>query len=226
MWGRGSAAPGDLGEILGATTVDAVRLEDGPDRLAEAVRRHLGLIEERRWDRLARAVRTRPALLRRAPRLPWRAVGRIEPIVPGGARQAHPALAEDFAVLERELVPTWAEIELEARRTQNQFWFEQVVLIVGGAAATVMGAWQTALTGHAWPGIVEAVIGGLIAAVALRARELAARERYMESRLKAERLKSEYFRYMARAGDYGAEGAEPERVLRGRVAAIETDPGP
>jgi hypothetical protein len=67
------------------------------------------------------------------------------------------------------------------------------------------------------------VIGGLVSAVALRARELNARERYMGSRLKAERLKSEYFLDLGRSGNYGSE-PDAERALRRRIVQIETDP--
>ena len=140
-----------------------------------------------------------------APPAPARsAAGRAHRADPGPAGSSGPGRGLPF--LDRELGPVYARVELEARGAQNQFWREQLLLIVGGVALTVLGVVQTALTGQAWPGIVEAVIGGLISAVALRARELNARERYMGSRLKAERLKSEYFLYLARS-DYASEPA-------------------
>jgi hypothetical protein len=213
-WADGSStAPPverELAELIRDRKVEVVALD--PVALGAAVRRRLGR------DRPARAW---PALFRRLPRL--RGDEPVGPIVPMSARQAHPALADDFAFLERELVPAYSRVEREARRVQNQFWSEQLLLILGGAALTVLGVVQTALTGQAWPGIVEAVIGGLISAVALRARELNARERYMGSRLKAERLKSEYFLYLSRSADYASEPAE--LTLRRRVVEIETDPG-
>jgi hypothetical protein len=205
-------APRELAQLIRDGKVDVVALDGEPDGLARAVRKRVVP---------ARPSRGRPALVARLPRL--RVPQRVEPILPGPARQAHPALADDFSFLDRELMPAYERLELEARRAQNQFWMEQLLLIVGGAALTVLGVVQTALTGQAWPGIVEAVIGGLVSAVALRARELSARERHMGSRLKAERLKSEYFLYLGRSGDYASD-PDAEHTLRHRIVQIETDP--
>ncbi len=214
-WAEGDPAappaPPELAELIRDRKVNVVALDGEPDGLARAVRKRVA----------ARPPWGRPALVARLPRL--RVPRRVEPILPGPARQAHPALADDFRFLDRELMPVYESVELEARRAQNQFWMEQLLLIVGGVTLTVLGVVQTALTGQAWPGIVEAVLGGLVSAVALRARELNARERYMGSRLKAERLKSEYFLYLGRSGDYETDG-DAEHALRRRVVQIETDP--
>jgi hypothetical protein len=87
-----------------------------------------------------------PAFLAQRPRLFWRA-GERYPLVSPDLRAASPALAEDFDVLDRELLPDFYELDESALRAQNTFRLGQLVVILGGAAATSLGAVQAALGG-------------------------------------------------------------------------------
>jgi Protein of unknown function (DUF4231) len=158
----------------------------------------------------------RPAAFKRFPTLLLRPQEAL--IVPPALRARCSALEEDFAVLDRELLPRFRELDRTALRAQNQFRLEQVVLILGGVLAVVLGALQGALRDAAWPGVAEAVVGGLLAVVGVRTRELHAQRRYLTSRVKAERLRGEYFRYLGRVGQYA--GVDRNRRLAGQVASI------
>lgn len=140
-------------------------------------------------------------LFKRWPYLRWRPK-EGEQIVPPEAKANCPAFADDFELLERELMPHFRELDNEALRAQNQFRLEQVALIFGGALATALGAVQAALTNAVWPGIVEAALAAGLAAVALRARALKAQEHYFTNRLKAETLRGEYFLFLGQVGRY------------------------
>jgi Protein of unknown function (DUF4231) len=158
----------------------------------------------------------RPAALKRFPSLRTRPAEGL--IVPPELRARCPALEEDFAVLDRELLPRFQELDRAALQAQNQFRLEQVLLILGGVLAVVLGALQGALRGAAWPGVAEALVGGLLAVVGVRTRELRAQRRYLTSRVKAERLRGEYFRYLGRVGEYA--GADRAKRLAWQVASI------
>jgi Protein of unknown function (DUF4231) len=158
----------------------------------------------------------RPAAFKRFPALRLRPQQAV--IVPPELRARCPALEEDFAVLDRELLPRFQELDRTALQAQNQFRLEQVVLILGGVVAVVLGALQGALREAAWPGVVEALVGGLLAVVGVRTRELHAQRRYLTSRVKAERLRGEYFRFLGRVGEYA--GADRNRRLAWQVASI------
>jgi hypothetical protein len=162
----------------------------------------------------------RPALFRRLPSVRWRPRDNEE-ILPRDAQRNYTAFAEDFELLEEHLMPSFRTFDNEALRAQNQFYLEQLVLIFGAAAAAVLGAVQTSLTDAAWPGIIEAVLGATLAAVALRARQLGAQRKYLRNRLKAERLRGEYFMFVGRVGDYADEQTRVRR-LRETVALVRT----
>jgi hypothetical protein len=162
------------------------------------------------------------ALFKRLPSLRWSAP-RDEQIVPAEAQIQSPAFTGDFKTLEDELMPHFRELDTEALRVQNQFRLQQVVLIFGGACATILGAVHAGLGGAsaAWAGIAESVLAAVLAAVVLRAQTTQAQERYFTDRLKAEKLRAEYFLFLGRVGIYGdAEDRLPNLIRR--VADIKS----
>jgi hypothetical protein len=163
----------------------------------------------------------RPVLLKRLPKLRWRPA-EDWPFMSQANREAFPELAEEFAVLDAELMETFRAFDHDALEAQNRFRLLQLLLLVGGAVATVLGTVQAALDGGALAlGITEAVLAGLLAPLAVAARSGKSHHRYLTSRLKAERLRSEYFVYLAGAGGYAAlERGERRRLLGLTVAAI------
>ncbi|HLZ31188.1 MAG TPA: DUF4231 domain-containing protein [Chloroflexota bacterium] len=163
-------------------------------------------------------------MFRRLPRLQWRP--RVaEQIVPLVAQAEFPEFADDFAVLERELLPEFRELDNQALRRQNQFRLDQLLLIFGGALAATLGAIQASISGATWPGVAEFLVAGGLTAVAFRQRELRAREKYSASRLKAEGLRSEYFLFLGRIGDYTDETERIRHLIR-RVSLILAEQEP
>ena len=160
-------------------------------------------------------------LFSRFPSLRWRPQTHTQ-IVPLAAQSEFPEFLEDFATLERELLPHFRTLDNDALSRQNQFRLEQLLLIFGGMLAAILGALQTALSGAAWPGIAETILAAALTAVAFRQRELRARDRYSASRLKAEALRREYFLFIGRLRPYEQE-SERVRQLIQRIGQILTD---
>jgi hypothetical protein len=164
-----------------------------------------------------------PAFLTQGPRLFWRA-GERYPMVSAELRAASPALAEDFHVLDRELLPDFYELDESALRAQNTFRLGQLLVIVGGAAATSLGAVQAALGGGVTEiGIAEAVVAGTLAATVAYVRGRQAQREYFTTRLKAERLRGEYFLFLARVPPYHGDDADRLRRLRAQVGTIHAE---
>ena len=161
-------------------------------------------------------------LFKRWPALHW-SPPPDEPIVPTDAQMQHAVFSADFKELENELLPHFRELSVEALRVQNQFRRQQVVLIFGGACATVLGAMQSSLGSSAavWAGIFETVLAAILAAVALRAQTTHAQEFYFTNRLKAERLRAEYFLFLARVGIYEDPQDRLPNLIR-RIAEIKS----
>jgi hypothetical protein len=162
------------------------------------------------------------ALFKRLPSLRWSPT-RDQPIVPAEAQTQSPAFSDDFKTLEDELMPHFRELDAEALRVQNQFRLNQVMLIFGGALATILGALHASLeAGLAlWAGIIESVLAAVLSAVALRLQGTHAQERYLNDRLKAERLRTEYFLFLGRVGAYADEQERLPCLIR-RVADIKS----
>jgi hypothetical protein len=158
----------------------------------------------------------RPTVFKRFPTLRLRPAEAA--IVPPDVRAGYPALADDFAVLDRELVPQFQELDRIALQAQNQFRLEQVILILGSVLAVILGAVQSALHDMAWPGAVEGLVGVVVTVFAVRTRELHAQRRYFTCRVKAERLRGEYFRFLGRIDEYA--GADRTRRLVKQVTEI------
>jgi Protein of unknown function (DUF4231) len=164
----------------------------------------------------------KPTFLSRLPRLRWRP-GAREPLVKADVRASAPALEPDFDVLEVELLPTFYELDEGALRAQNDFRLGQLLVIVGGAAATALGAVQAALGGGVIGiGIAEALVAGVLAAVVSYVRGRQAQREYFTGRLKAERLRGEYFFFLGRVAPYDLDDDEDRRqLLHNRVVRIE-----
>jgi hypothetical protein len=164
------------------------------------------------------------AFLAVRPRLFWRA-GERSPLVSDELRAASPALAGDFDVLDRELLPDFYELDEDALRAQNTFRLGQLLVIVGGAAATALGTVQAALGGGIVEiGIAEALLAGTLAAAVAYVRGRQAQREYFTTRLKAERLRGEYFLFLGRVPPYDLdEEAERLRRLREQVRTIEAE---
>lgn len=160
----------------------------------------------------------RPALFKQLPHLWWRPAEEQQ-LVPLHDQSKYPALASDFAVLAQELLPQFRQLDNDAMRMQNQFRRLEIIMILGGILATILGAVQTARAYDAWPGIAEAILTGTLGIVAYVVRERRPQQTYFTSRLKAELLRGEYFLYLGRISPY-ADVPDPLRQLKRRVAGI------
>lgn len=171
----------------------------------------------------------RPALLYRFPRLFWRP--RIDQdwdgdwlVIQEKDRAQYAQLAGDLAVWLDLLKPRFRRLDHRAQILQNQFWRQNVTLIVGGLVATTLGAVQAVLGGGvAGLAVAQALLTGLLAGLTVLIRSRRAQQGYLTARLQAERIKSEFFMFLARAGDYA--GPDPRTALLQRVDDIEAAEG-
>ena len=161
----------------------------------------------------------RPALIRRVPRFRWH-----PPQPERLVKREIPAFEGDVAVLERELVPRFRTLDEGSLRAQNAFRLGQLTLILGGAAATALGAVHAGLGGGVLAlGVVEAVVTGILAGMVEYLRRRNLQREYFTNRLKAERLRAEYFLFLGRIGSYAAaDDDERGRRLRRRLNEIES----
>jgi hypothetical protein len=182
-------------------------------------------LDDRRGGENTRGcVVNRPVLLKRLPKLWWQRRD-PEPLIAPEERAQYPELEADFALLDELLLPTFHQRDTAALEAQNAFWRQQLLLIVGGTAATVLGIVQSALGGGVVVlGLTEAVVASLLTWLALSARAGSWHRRYLTSRLQAERLRSEYFVFLAHAGSYrGTKGDARISPLRATIDELETD---
>jgi Protein of unknown function (DUF4231) len=176
-----------------------------------------------------RARGQRPALLARFPRFFWNppADGKWPqdwPVVSEDNLEEYPALADDLAVWTEELEPRFRKLDHQAQILQNQFWQQNVALIVGGLLATSLGAVQAAVGGGVVAlAVTQALLAGLLAGLTVMIRSRRAQRGYLTDRLKAEQIKSEYFFFLPRAGDYAA--ADRAARLKHQVGVIESAEG-
>jgi Protein of unknown function (DUF4231) len=164
----------------------------------------------------------KPTFLARAPRLRWRP-GAREPLVKPDARAAAPALEPDFDVLDAELLPTFHELDEQALRAQNDYRRGRILIILGSAVATALGAVQAALGGGETAiGVAEAIVAGAFAAVVAYVRGREAQKEYFTARLKAESLRGEYFLFLGRVAPYDVHDDDERRsLLHKRIVEIE-----
>ncbi|HXR66324.1 MAG TPA: DUF4231 domain-containing protein [Ktedonobacteraceae bacterium] len=131
----------------------------------------------------------------------------------------YPALAADFKILDDVLVPSYHKHDREAIKLQNAHWWTYVILIVGGAIATILGILQLAISVEGI-GIAGAIIAAFLGCATLALNSFHYQERYMNSRLAAEELRGEYFLFLGRLGQYGEKSQERIEALKERVSAI------
>ena len=165
------------------------------------------------------------ALFRRWPYLRWPADPNEQQIIKEDDRRAFPTFAEDFAFLNEKLMPAFLMLDKEAGHAQNQFHRQQVILVLGGALVTTLGAIQVTLAAMThnsmWPGLAEAVLAAILAGVAQAAQASKAQQRYFSNRLKAETLRSEYFLFLGRLNPY--DDQNPQQMLLDRIDDIAKD---
>lgn len=143
-----------------------------------------------------------------------------EEIVPHVERSRYPAFTEDFEALEKELLPSFQELDNEALSRQNRYRWMYVILIFGGAAVTILGIVQLAFMTVSWIGITEAVVAGLLGLATAGLQRFKDHERYLNARLAAERLRSEYFLFLGRFGQYTNEQDRIQKLIQ-HVADIK-----
>ena len=165
----------------------------------------------------------KPSLTRRLPQLRWHQ-GEDWPIVSAARRAEFPEFEADFGVLDAVLVPAYRKFDSAALEAQNRFRRIQLLLISGGATATILGIIQAALGGGAVAlGIAEAVLAALLASLVV-AQGGKAHRHFLNSRLKAERLRSEYFVFLTGAAGYAELSEEKRRaLLRRTVTEVEDE---
>ena len=172
-----------------------------------------------------------PALLARLPKLYWRpsADWPVVPAVPPVPADQpdeyeYRELREDLYVWTDTYEDRFRKLDHQAQKLQNQFWRQNVVLIIGGLIATTLGATQAALGGgNVWLAVATAVLTGLLAGLTVLIRSRRAQQGYLTARLKAEQIKSEYFLFLGRVGDYAT--GDPVARLKQQVDDIEAAEG-
>lgn len=162
-------------------------------------------------------------LFKRFPKLVWRGV---ESFPPGPQKDAekdyYPALKDDFETLKTKWLPLFYRFDQQALKAQNQFRRNQLIIISGGALAAILGALQATLGHVAWPGIVEAVLAGVLTTVAAIESGLHYQKKYFHYRAKAEVLRGEYFRFLGRLYPYDGEETRLQ-CLEDRMQEIESE---
>src|SRR5947209_11475888 len=134
-------------------------------------------------------------------------------LVPIAERSQYPSFTEDFKTLDRELMPSFCELDDEALNSQNRYRAMYVILIFGGAAVTILGIVQLAFLNTSWIGIIEAVAAALLGFATAWLQAFKYQERYFNARLAAERLRSQYFLFLGRRGEYANEQDRVQKLI-------------
>jgi hypothetical protein len=139
-------------------------------------------------------------------------------------RAAAPLIEAEVALLDEVVVPRFRTLDRDSARAQHAFRLGHIVVILGGAAATALGAVQAALGGgEVGIGIAEAVLGSVLSGTLVYVRGRRFQQAYLMKRLTAERVKSQYFLFLARAGPYTLDDpGERLRLLRRTLDRIES----
>lgn len=170
-----------------------------------------------------------PALLKRFPRFFWRPSEDKPwdddwPVVPREPLAEYRTLVDDLAVWHNRVESQFRKLDHRAKILQNQFWRQRVLLIAGGLVATSLATAQAAIGGgDVILAVLQAGLTGLLAGLTVLIRSRRAQHGYLSARLRAERIKSEYFLFLAMAGDY--KGAGRVTRLQQRVDDIEAAEG-
>lgn len=142
-----------------------------------------------------------------------------EPLVPTDEQKKYAVFADDFITLDEVLMPAYVKLDQEAIVRQNAYRWMYVILIFGGALATILGVVRLAFDIGA-VGLLGAIAAGIVGGISFALRTLHYHGRYLNARLAAEQLRSEYFLFLGRIGPY-ADGATRLAYLKNRVASIK-----
>jgi SLOG in TRPM, prokaryote/Protein of unknown function (DUF4231) len=202
----GSSQDPQLREAAASGRITVFDTTRRPEELRALVRKFMTRGRRRRW-------RT-PALLRRFPP-PWYRASADNPLVSEPLRADLPLLEDELAYLDAAVVPRFRALDHAALRAQHAHRLTSVVLILGSATATSLGAAQAATGGGSLGiGIAEAIVAAVVSGILVYARGRRFQRTYLAKRLAAERVKSQYYLFIARAGIYAA----PEEARRGQLA--------
>ncbi len=146
---------------------------------------------------------------------------REDDLVKPEKRNKYPAFADDFKMLDDQLIPIFRDFDNEALISQNAYRRMYVILILGGALVTILGIVQIALIDTAWIGIVGSVVALALGVVTTLSSRLNYQKRYLNARLTAERLRSEYFLFVGRFDQY--DDQDRIQKLKKRVADIKAE---
>ena len=125
-------------------------------------------------------------------------------IIPEEAKSKFSEFAADFLILERELLPSFRELETEALKSQNAYRGMYVILIAGGTLVTIIGIFQLVFTTGVL-GIISAIVATLLGVATIALRSLHYHERYLNARLAVEQLRGEYFLFLGHIEPYADE---------------------
>ncbi len=157
-------------------------------------------------------------LFKRRPRL-FAKFNNQQNIIPIEAKNEYSEFEADFIILEKELIPSFCELENEALKSQNAYRGMYVVLIVGGTIVTIIGIFQLVFE-TAILAIIGAIVATLLGAATIALRSLHYHERYLNARLAAEQLRGEYFLFLGHVGPY-ADVQNRCANLKRRIAQIK-----
>ena len=160
------------------------------------------------------------ALFKRRPILFWKP--RKDDIIQADVRNQFPTLQTDFGVVDMQVLPDFQDLDNKALIAQNQFRWQQIILIVGGVITAALGGLQAALPDDKWPGITEGIIAALLTAVGFIAQSLGSQKKYYSNRLKAELLRGEYFLFLGKLGTYNDDSSRVQNLIR-RVTEIQSE---
>jgi hypothetical protein len=130
-------------------------------------------------------------------RLPFGHSGDPWPPMSADARSDYPTLEERFAVLDKVVIPGFAQHDRAAMKAQRAYRRYRFALIVGVGLTSLFGALQAAVNDAPWVSVVLAVLGAFTAGIANQQRRSQPLRRYLTERAKAEELRSLYFAFLS-----------------------------
>lgn len=213
--GSGRLADEVAAAASAAPELHAVRLDDGPARVAEA-------LAELLTPQPARTLRDALPALLAWPRLHVPEPPR-QPLLGAPAGALYPELAAAIGEAEELVAPAYRQADLNAVREQNRHRLFVVLALIGGLATTLFASMQL-LTTAAWPGIAVAALGTATSALAAVARAGGALDAHLNARLRAERLRALYFEHIA-AAPPPDEREHAERLTTLTLSVVQQRPG-
>ena len=113
--------------------------------------------------------------------------------------------------------PAYQEFDVNALRSQNSFWRQQVALIIVSALTAAFGSVQAAYDHRVSPGSSSPCLACSRPRVAGLGEERAAQRAYLEQRVKAERLRALAFGFLAELPPFTGDDR------RSKLASAVTD---